>query len=82
MRRSTSLSFALILGLFAVVSATPVVLAQEESEPRQDQGSSFEGITVAPSDDARLRGERLQLFDVTLSPITTSPSACIRSRWW
>jgi len=69
MRRRTTLSFALILGLVAVVSTAPTLLAKQEREVFQDEESRFvEGVTVTTSDESGRQGEQLQSFDVTIAP--------------
>jgi hypothetical protein len=66
MRRHTTLSLAISLGLLAIVSTAPTLLAkQEERVIYQDEESLLsEDITVNASDDPNQKGEKLQAFDV------------------
>jgi hypothetical protein len=71
MRRRTTLSFALILGLLAGVSTAPTLLAKQDQqyqEVKQDWRSSFSrDITIRPSvqKDSGEMGGQLPAFEVT-----------------
>src|SRR5215217_6478979 len=61
MRRRTTLTFALILGLLAVVSTAPALLAKQDQVISQDESSPFhEGISVLRGGTLAEKGEKLQ----------------------
>ena len=74
MRRRTSLSSALILGLVAVLSTAPALLAQQdqeaqEQEVKEDYSQPFyEGLEVTPRAGLGNEGEQLQASDVSFDP--------------
>src|SRR5215203_3217993 len=88
MRRRTTLSFALILGLLAGVSTAPTLFAKQDQqyqEVKQDWRSSFSrDITIRPSvqkDSGEMGGSYRPLRSPS-GTAHTSLSAPTWGRWW